>query len=434
MTVKTSATALGAAFARRFQRDEKGNVAIIFGLTLLPMLLFMGAAIDYTRASAEHTKLQSAVDSAALALTKEPRNTPLATLQAKGQQLFAANFTPEGGGAAPPISVAVDRVNKTVTVSSQANMPTSFMALAGQDTVTVGATSVASYGTKNIELALVLDNTGSMAQNGKIQALRAAVNSLLTALEAKSQAPGDVKVSLVPFTTQVKLNPVSYRAAPWLRWDQTLENPFLSAADRAPPTPANWTGCLSDRDQQYDSLSDPTASGVNNHVSQYPAAKCQNDGLLPMALLTQDLETVRATANQMRPLNSTNITVGFVNGMSTLRSDHPLGANSVTNNKTLTFLVLLTDGNNTANRFGGAGWDFNPYVPQIDARLQAACQQAQTEGAVRVFTIRVMDGNVPLLKSCAVNGGKYFDVRNASQMQEVFDEILRAITDVRISS
>ena len=73
-------------------------------------------------------------------------------------------------------------------------------------------------------------------------------------------------------------------------------------------------------------------------------------------------------------------------------------------------------------------------MPQIDARLQAACQQAQTEGAVRVFTIRVMDGNVPLLKSCAVNGGKYFDVRNASQMQEVFDEILRAITDVRISS
>lgn len=34
-----------------FRRDQKGAVAIIFALALIPMMLFMGVAIDYTRAA-----------------------------------------------------------------------------------------------------------------------------------------------------------------------------------------------------------------------------------------------------------------------------------------------------------------------------------------------------------------------------------------------
>ena len=411
----------------RFQRDEKGNIAIIFGVSLLPMLLFMGASIDYTRASAERTKLQSAVDSAALLLAHEPKNTPLAVMQAKAQKAFAANFAPEGGGAAPAITISVG--NKTVSASAKSNLPTSFIKLGGQDTVTVGASSVVAYGTKNIELALVLDNTGSMGQNGKIQALRASVGSLIDKLKANSQSTGDTKVSLVPFTTQVKVAK-TFVNAPWLRWDVTLENTGLSALDRAPPAPAAWTGCLSDRDQTYDAQSVP----ANGLQSKYPASKCQNDGLLPMAFLTTDLEAIRAESNLMQPLNNTNITVGFVNGLATLRPDHPFGAGSVNDSNTVKFLVLLTDGDNTANRYGG-----NPYsallgAPVIDSRLAAACAQAKSDAKVKVFTIRVMDGNAPLLKSCASTPEMYYDVQNAAQMQGVFDDIAKAITNIHIQS
>ena len=269
----------------RFQRDEKGNIAILFGLSLVPALLLMGAAIDYTRSSEEHTRLQSAVDATALMLAHEPKNTAPAILQAKGQKAFAANFSPNGGGPVPTISVSLNP--KNVTVSAHSDVSTSLLKIGGQNAVDVGATSVVAY-KKNIELALVLDNTGSMGQNGKIEALRASVNSLLTKLEATSQSPGDIKVSLVPFTTQVKIDK-NFASAPWLRWDVTLENAGLSGSDRAPPTPVSWTGCLSDREQNYDAQSVP-ATGLQ---SKYPASKCQDDGLLPMAFLTQNLETVR---------------------------------------------------------------------------------------------------------------------------------------------
>lgn len=411
----------------RFKRDENGNIAIIFGLALVPMLLFMGAAVDYTRANQVHTRLQSSIDAAALALTHEPKGTPLAALQAKGQKMFEANFAAAAGEPVPVISLDVQA--KTIKVSASGVVSTSFIKLGGQDTITVGANSVAAFGTKNLELALALDNTGSMGQNGKIQALRSAVSKTLTDLQAKSRTPGDIKVSLVPFTTQVKVAK-TYVNAPWLRWDVTLENTGLSAADRAPPTQAAWTGCLSDRDQNYDALSVP----ANGLQSKYPASKCQNDGLLAMMPLTSDLDSIRAQSNQMQPLNNTNVTVGFVNGLSTLRPDHPFGANSVDNADTEKYLVLLTDGDNTANRYGDNHYSALIGAPVIDARLMAACQQAKTDGKIKVITIRVMDGNAPLLRSCASDPSLYYDVQNAGQIQGVFDDIFKRITKVHLQS
>ena len=53
---------------------------------------------------------------------------------------------------------------------------------------------------------------------------------------------------------------------------------------------------------------------------------------------------------------------------------------------------------------------------------------------VLVFTVRVIDGNAALLKSCASDPSMYYDVQNASQMQGVFDDILRTITKVHLQS
>src|SRR3954463_3049360 len=50
----------------RFARDERGNIAIIFAIALLPILSFVGAAIDYSRATRARTATQGALDSSAL--------------------------------------------------------------------------------------------------------------------------------------------------------------------------------------------------------------------------------------------------------------------------------------------------------------------------------------------------------------------------------
>ena len=51
----------------RFVRNRDGNVSLMFGLALMPVLIGSGAAIDYSRASDARAKLSNAVDSTAAA-------------------------------------------------------------------------------------------------------------------------------------------------------------------------------------------------------------------------------------------------------------------------------------------------------------------------------------------------------------------------------
>ena len=65
-----------------------------------------------------------------------------------------------------------------------------------------------------MRVALVLDNTGSMADNGKITAL-VAHNNLLTQLSSAATTNGDVYVSIIPFVKDVNLGSSNYTAS-WI--------------------------------------------------------------------------------------------------------------------------------------------------------------------------------------------------------------------------
>lgn len=54
----------------RFAAAEQGNIAVIFAITLVPVLTFVGAAVDYSRAVKARSSMQSALDSAALMLRR----------------------------------------------------------------------------------------------------------------------------------------------------------------------------------------------------------------------------------------------------------------------------------------------------------------------------------------------------------------------------
>ena len=85
-------------------------------------------------------------------------------------------------------------------MSASADMPTVFMSILGFKTLTVTGSSTAKWGSVRLRVALVLDNTGSMADNGKIGALQTATNNLLTQLQGAATTNGDVYVSIIPFS------------------------------------------------------------------------------------------------------------------------------------------------------------------------------------------------------------------------------------------
>ena len=80
---------------RRFAGATGGNVAIIFTIVLVPLVTFVGAAIDYSRANMARTSMQAALDSAALMVSKDLSAGTITTAQvsAKAQAYFTALYT-----------------------------------------------------------------------------------------------------------------------------------------------------------------------------------------------------------------------------------------------------------------------------------------------------------------------------------------------------
>ncbi len=244
---------------KRFKADQSGTTAVIFGLAFLPLVGMVGGAVDYSRAAAQQTKLQRAVDAVAFALVREPKTATAADIQARASKLFETLYP-----AADPVSpatVTATRVGKVIEVSSNTAVRNAFVQVLGLPRTQVAASAKSTFGSK-IEVALVLDNTGSMddliSGKRKIDELKSSASQLLTDLRALADEPDTVKVSIVPFDTEVRLDASASRNKDWFRWS----NP----SDRL-----SWTGYVYDRWNGYASTDGAPDLAVKD--SLYPAPR-----------------------------------------------------------------------------------------------------------------------------------------------------------------
>jgi hypothetical protein len=91
------------------------------------------------------------------------------------------------------------------------------------------------------------------------------------------------------------------------------------------------------------------------------------------------------------------------------------------------YLIFLTDGLNTQNRFSS--------VPsEIDPRTERMCDEIRTRKPnITVHTIRVIEGNETLLRNCASSPDKYHSVTDPAQLKPVFDAIAAEIVSLRLA-
>jgi Flp pilus assembly protein TadG len=197
-----------------FARDARGNVALLFALSLIPLLIGVGVAVDYGRALIVQERMQEAADAAGLAIGSWVGLSPDA-MKTKAQQYFDANYPANTLGTVGALSVTVDGSDIKVNVSGQ--VPTTFMQLANINTVDVGASATIAVGMGTVEVALVLDNSGSMS-GSKISALRTAASDLVDTLFASAQnssKPDPIKIAVVPFAASVNVGS-QYANANWM--------------------------------------------------------------------------------------------------------------------------------------------------------------------------------------------------------------------------
>ena len=184
-------------------------------------------------------------------------------------------------------------------------------------------------------------------------------------------------------------------------------------------TKVNWTGGVIDRVQPYD-VQD--TSPTMDHNTWYPAVNTTLPAMLP---LTTDWTALNSKVDQMRANGRTNLTIGLVWGWHALTPNIPLTGASDPSADVGKYIVFLTDGLNTQNR-----WSTNSSV--INARTTSVCNNIKASG-IKIYTIRVMEGDRSILQNCASDPNMYYEVNNASQMDGVFSQIAGKLSAVRLS-
>lgn len=252
--------------SRRFARANGGNVALLFGILVVPLAVAVGIAVDYGRAMMVRERMSAAADASALAIGSWTGLTQ-DQLKAKGQKYFDANFPANKIGTAGKLNV--NFAGNDIIVSVSGAVPTTLMKLGNYQSINVGASSTVTVGMGTLEVALALDNSGSMA-GSKIAALKTAANDLVDALfdSAKGSTKADpIKIAVVPFAAGVNVGP-QYAAESWM--DTTAKNPYHADAQEANGSPAinnftlfrslknsngtamTWAGCVEARPSPYD--------------------------------------------------------------------------------------------------------------------------------------------------------------------------------------
>ena len=411
--------ALGA-----FPASRDGNVAMMFGLLLIPIVGAIGAAVDYSRANSVKSSMQSALDATALLLSKEASGLNGRQLNQKANEYFQAQMGgPEGASLTITPSYTGRRTGESTLMLSGAGMiDTTFMQLLGVSQIPVNAASQVSWGVRKLEVVLALDNTGSMGSSGKIEALKTAAHQFVTTVSGATRSQTEVKVSIVPFDTRVNVG-TAQQAQPWFDWS------LISGAGGSGTTgsssgggvPSNWNGCLSDRTQNYDVQS--TAPKTSDAASLYPGVStCNLASILP---LTNNWSVLDSKIDEMKASGNTNTTIGFTWAWNMLTQGVPFSTAAAPAVNLDKVIVFMTDGMNTENRWSTT-------ASEIDARTRLVCSAIKSAG-IKVYTIRVMEGNASLLQNCASDPGMYYEVAQANDMVAVFAKIAGNVSSLRIS-
>jgi Flp pilus assembly protein TadG len=436
--------------ARELRSANGANVTVTFALATIPMVGFVGAAVDYSNANSVKAAMQAAADSTALMLSKNAASLTNSDLQTKANDYFKALFNrPQATGLTVAATYNTS-AGSQVVVNASSNVKANFMGLVGVNTMKVAVDSQARWGNTKMRVALVLDTTGSMAQDGKIDALKTATKSLLTQFQTAATTNGDVYVSIIPFSKDVNVGKTNYNATwiDWSEWDQDNGDDVSSttctkngkktkcttSTTWVPDNHNTWNGCVTDRGlstQPHSSNYDTnvTAPSVNNIATLFTAEQYDNCSQKIMPL-SYDWTGMKNLVDSLYPAGNTNQGIGIAHGWLSLVGGGPYPTPPVEDPKYkyTKAIILMSDGLNTENR-----WYTNQ--SQIDARETMTCANAKAAGIV-VYTVQVNtggDATSTVLKNCASGTDKFTEIKTASQLLTVFNSIGTALSNLRIA-
>ncbi|WP_183393957.1 TadE/TadG family type IV pilus assembly protein [Hansschlegelia beijingensis] len=418
----------------RFFRSERGAVAPLIGIVMLVLIGCMGFAIDVGRSVLVRARLVDALDAAGLAVGARLSTSDYS---ADALKFVNANFRDGYAGATvTKVTATANSTKSVISLSATATVPTIFMKLFGQKSVTVNATSEVTRSSSGLELVMVLDNTGSMDQSGSMPSLRKSANDLVDILFGGESVGANLYVGLVPFSQAVN---VGTSRTSWF----TGTKPFFG-----------WTGCAMARNAPLDQSDDPPATTSTKFSYPDLIKSLTGNFNCPKEItpLTNVKSTVSSAINAMTANGNTHINLGAVWGWRVLSprwrgywgsSTLPLDYGTKNMSKAA---VIMTDGDNTFfpstyTAYGDLsekrlGTDnSNLAAAELNKRLTAVCSSMKSAGII-VYTVAFDNpggATKSMMQNCATSAAYYFDAGNQAALNTAFRTIGDSLSNLRVS-
>ena len=447
---------------RRFLEDRSGNVAITFALAVIPVLGLVGAAIDYSRAVNTRAVLQAATDAAVLQAAQISTSQTQTVQQQTIQSVIAARLA---GSQLSGLNVSITGSGTNIQVRSTGTVPTIMARMLGKTSAPVSATAQAVWGVSSIEIALALDNTGSMSEvlggQTKMQSLITAATNFITSMQNASTAQSTIKVALVPFDTDVNVGTGNLNAS-WVDRSgigsygqytsgvNQLCSDWYAAYDQmqrlfcqflqpvaGPWNSGNWKGCIWDREQPYAVMNTPWNVATSGTMFEPDPLRTSSCTLAPVVPLSTNWAALKTAIAAMQPSGSTNLNIGLAWGFGMLTPNVPFGGPAAIGTSGVSkAIVIMSDGWNTQDRWSTTRQNDSSDKADAQAKLDARTRQVCTnikQAGISIYVVATADAATGLLRSCASNTSQYYSITDATQMNAVFQDIAGKLMQLRLA-
>lgn len=458
---------------RSLIHNEQGSTLPVMGFCAIVLIGAVGSAVDLGRLQVTKSKLQTALDAAGLAAGSMLNTT---NLEDEVEKYLQSNFLGSSVDAdLIDFDVSTSEDETKVFVSATATLPATFMRVFGHETMEISASTEITREMKGMEVALVLDVTGSMCSPcTKIEALQSAATDLVDILFGDNESVDDLWIGIVPFSQSVN---VGTGRTPW-RNDTHFGGLNYVFSNH------NWTGCFEERygTNNRDVTDDPPSvekfrayffpdtspnsgtanswigdSGqnrVNAGNDRWANKGCPTAVVTP---LTNEKQTLLDGIDALGdPRGNTHINVGAVWGWRLLSPEWrgewgglmdanslPLDYHAELSQKAV---VLMTDGVNTmsstiytAYGFLAAGnlgsTNSSAAVTALNNKLASVCASMKAEG-ILIYSVLFQETNATvtnLMRNCASQADFFFNSPDEATLQAAFRAIGDSLSELRVS-
>ncbi|MCP4934725.1 MAG: VWA domain-containing protein [bacterium] len=437
------------SFFERFSRSTKGATVVIFAFMVVPIMALAGGVVDYGKALRVKSELVVALDAAVLAATQAYALDNSVDTEQIINDFITRNYSDSGKTLLSSYLVIntpkIDE-NEQLSVQLDVKVPTDFLKLVGFKEFDFSLNASAVIGGMELEIALVLDNTGSMS-GSKIRTLRSAASDLVDKL-IPDGGTDKVQIALVPFAEYVNIG-TENRNEPGLEIPADYTHPVTGEDFK-------WLGCMGSRSGDLKIKDEDYATGVpgimmtsGSSKNPYWKGRCPSQSIVR---LTDDSSTIKTGIEGMDAQGWTYIPGGLAWGWRVLSNKAPFTQGVVDSEKNVQkSIILMTDGANTRapqNWSNGAtinhSGEVNGHSIHVDDGAAAIadpitaqlCENIKAEGiVVHTIAFEVPEGSPveDLMRNCAGNGGQYYDADDAEGLANAFNQIALALLNLRLS-